>query len=98
MPIFVMIGHDGPDGARRRDAHRQRHVDHLNRLDGEGRIVFAGPIRNEANDASVGAVIVFEASDLNEAREIVDRDPFVSGGVFERLTVAPFKQVLPKPP
>jgi uncharacterized protein YciI len=96
VPLFVMIGLDGPDGAERRNEHRARHVAHIEALDREGRIVLAGTPRNDADDASVGAVILFEARDLDEAREVVNRDPFVTGGVFESLTVAPFKRVFPK--
>ncbi len=96
MPLFVMIGWDGPDGAARRDHHREQHLAHIHELEHEGRITFAGPIRNDANDRSIGAVIVLEAADLDEARTIVDRDPFVVGGVFEKVTVRPFKQVIPE--
>ncbi|MFQ5806683.1 MAG: YciI family protein [Phycisphaerae bacterium] len=96
MPLFVMVGHDGSGGAERRNRHRAEHVAYIEALDREGRIALAGPIRNEANDASVGAVIVFEARDLAEARDIAGRDPYVLGGVFESLTVAPFKRVFPK--
>lgn len=96
MPLFVMIGLDGPDGAARRDQHRAAHVAHIDALDREGRIKLAGTPRSDSNDASIGAVIIFEAQDLEEAREIANRDPFVAAGVFESLTVAPFKQVYPK--
>jgi uncharacterized protein YciI len=98
VPLFVMIGHDGPDGAERRDQHRAEHVAHLEALDREGRIVLAGTPRNDNNDASVGAVIIFKADSLEDARDLVSRDPFVLGGVFEALTVAPFKHAYPKEP
>jgi len=91
-----MIGLDGPEGAERRNKHRPQHVAYIEALDREGRIVLAGTPRNDANDVSIGAVILFEARDLDEAREIVSRDPFVAGGVFESLTVAPFKRVFPR--
>ena len=93
-----MIGHDGPDGAERRDQHRAQHVAHLEALDREGRIVLAGTPRNDNNDASVGAVIIFEADNLEDARDLVRSDPFVVGGVFESLTVAPFKHAYPREP
>ena len=91
-----MIGHDRPDGAERRDQHRAQHVAHIEALDREGRIVLAGTPRNDNDDASVGAVIIFAADSLEDARNLVNRDPFVTGGVFESLTVAPFKRVYPK--
>jgi uncharacterized protein YciI len=96
MPLFVLIGHDGPDGPARRNEHRAAHVAHVEALDREGRIVLAGTPRNDSDDASIGAVILFEARDLEQAREIAGRDPYVRGGVFESLTVAPFKRVFPR--
>jgi len=97
MPLFVMIGHDGPDGVERRNRHREAHVGYWADRDARGQVTLAGPIRDDANAASVGAVIVFEAADLAGARAIVEGDPFVSGGVFASLIVAAFRQVFPKP-
>ncbi|MGB2986462.1 MAG: YciI family protein [Phycisphaerae bacterium] len=92
-----MIGWDGRDGARLRELHRERHVAYVYGLAEQGHVVFAGPIRNEAGDQSIGSVIVLEAADLPEARSLVERDPYVTGDVFESITVNPFKQVIPEP-
>jgi uncharacterized protein YciI len=67
-------------------------------MDEQGRVVMAGPVRNAENDTSIGAVIVFEADSLEEARQLVADDPYVTAGVFESLMVAPFKHVFPKTP
>ena len=91
-----MIAHDGSDGTTLRSRHRERHVAHVTELDRAGRLVLAGPIRDDANERSIGAVIVFEAADLQDARALVDSDPYVAGGVFESVTVQPFRQVFPK--
>lgn len=98
MPLFVLIGHDGPDGAARRGRRRAEHVAYWTALNEAGRVTLAGPIRDDSNEASVGAVIVFEAAELAEARDVVQRDPYVAGGVFKFLTVAPFNHVFPKKP
>ncbi len=97
MPLFVMIARDGPEGAARRGTHREGHMAHIRKLEGEGCIAYAGPIRDDANTQSTGAVVVLSAANLDEARRIVNQDPFVSGGVFESLSVHPFKQVIPEP-
>ena len=98
MPQFVIIGWDGFDGAAQRDQRRERHIAYVEALYRNGRIVLAGPIRNDADDDSVGVVIIVEAADLDEARGIADGDPYVTGGVFETITVSPFKQVFPEKP
>lgn len=97
MARFVMIGWDGPQGGERRDRHREQHVDHVRTLERDGRAVFAGPIRDDENQHSIGVLMVLESPSLDEARELIDRDPYVAGGVFESIIVKPFKQVIPEP-
>ncbi len=94
--LFVMIGRDGPDGAERRNQHRAAHVAYLETLHRAGRIAFAGPMRNPSNDCSVGAVIVLHAATIDEARRLVDEDPFVAGGVYSSWSLDPFRQAYPK--
>ena len=97
MPYFVMIGHDGPDSDRLRAAHREAHVAHVSALNDAGRIACAGPIKSDDGERSTGAVIIFEAGSLDEARQLVDRDPYVIGGVFETFSVNLFRVVFPEP-
>lgn len=95
MPLFVFIGHDGPDGATRRQANRERHVAHLDALDRAGRLVYGGPIRDAA-DRSIGAVLVLDATDLAAAQALVDQDPYVAGGVFARVELNRFVRAFPR--
>ncbi len=97
MPTFIMIAWDGPDGVERRKRHRDAHLKHVSALRSEGKIVFAGPIRDDSETHSIGAVIVIETESLGEARAMVDRDPYTTGGVFENIVVKPFRQVIPDP-
>lgn len=97
MPLFVMIGWDGPQGAELRAKHRDAHVAYVTGLHERGSVQFAGPIKSDSGETSIGAVIVYKADDLAAARELVDADPYVSAGVFQALTVNPYKQVFPSP-
>ena len=94
MPLFAFIGHDGPRGAELRKLHRPAHLEEP--LDAAGRIRFAGPLLDESG-APVGSVIVFEADDLESARAIAARDPYVVQGIFERYQVHGTLAVFPKP-
>jgi uncharacterized protein YciI len=95
MPLFVFIGHDGPDGAARRQANRARHVAHLESLDRAGTLVYGGPIRDAA-DRSIGAVVVLDAPDLAAAQALVDQDPYVIAGVFARTELHRFVRAFPR--
>ena len=96
MPLFVILGHDGPRGAERRPEVRPRHLDHLRPLDREGRVLVAGPLFADDGRTPRGSLIVLEAPDLDAARELAARDPYVVEGVFDRYEVRPFTRVFPE--
>ncbi len=96
MPLFVVIGRDGPHGLERRPAVRPRHLEHLRPLDRTGRVVIAGPLLADDAKTPLGSLIVLEAASLEEAREIAARDPYVVEGVFDRYEVRPFVRVFPE--
>jgi uncharacterized protein len=88
--LFVIIGHDAPDGATKRPAVRPAHLAHLEPLAKAGRIKLAGPFLDKT-----GSLIVLEAESLAEVWGLVARDPYVTEGVFNRVDVKPFTAVLP---
>ncbi|MFM8411030.1 MAG: YciI family protein [Alphaproteobacteria bacterium] len=96
MPLFVIIGHDGPRGAERRPEVRPRHLEHLRPLDREGRVLVAGPLFADDGKTPRGSLIVLEAPDLDAVRELAARDPYVVEGVFDRYEVHPFTRVFPE--
>jgi hypothetical protein len=95
MATFVYIGHDGERGLELRPAVRDRHLAHIHDLDAQKRIVFAGPLRDEQG-SPCGSVVVFEADDLESAREVAERDPYLREGVFERVDVHESLMVFPR--
>jgi len=96
MPFFVMIGRDGPRGGSLRPSVRPRHLAHLEPLDRESRIVFAGPVFADDGTTPQGSVVVFEAASLDEARALAARDPYVVEGVFASHEVRPTARVFPR--
>jgi uncharacterized protein YciI len=95
MPLYVLIGRDGPHGLELRKIHREAHLQKLRPLSVQGRVKFAGPLRNEAGEPQ-GSVIVFEAADLGEAKAIAAADPYTTSGVFETVEVFETMQVFPE--
>jgi uncharacterized protein YciI len=88
--LFVIVGHDAPDGAQKRPAVRPAHLEHLAPLANAGRIKLAGPFLD-----GTGSLIVLDADSLADVWKLVGRDPYVTEGIFNRIEVKPFKQVLP---
>lgn len=97
MPLYVIIGHDGPDALARRPEVRPRHLEHLRPLDRAGRVLIAGPLFADDEKTPRGSMIVLEAASLEEARALAARDPYVVEGVFARHEVLPFTRVFPEP-
>jgi uncharacterized protein YciI len=97
---FAIIGTDVPESLERRLAARAAHLERLNQLKDEGRLLLAGPFPAvEAIDPGpagfTGSLIVAEFDSLADARSWAQADPYVSAGVYASVTVKPFRKVLP---
>ena len=98
--LYAIIGDDAPGSLENRLAARPAHLARLDALQQDGRLVLAGPFPaidspNPGPAGFSGSLIVAEFESLEAARTWAKADPYVSAGVFERVTVKPFKKVLP---
>jgi uncharacterized protein YciI len=94
MPLFALVGRDGPDAPALRKRHRPAHLESLRPLARTGRVRFAGPLLEAG--APVGSLVVFEAPDLAAARAIAVSDPYVVHGVFATHELHETRDVLPE--
>jgi uncharacterized protein YciI len=98
--LYVIIGEDRPGTLDQRMAARPAHVARLQALQGEGRLILAGPCPaidspDPGPAGFSGSVIVAEFASLEAAHSWADADPYVAAGVYEKVTIKPFKKVLP---
>lgn len=98
--LYAIISQDIPHSLERRMAARPAHLQRLQALRDAGRLVLAGPhpaIDNEDPGAAgfSGSLVVAEFASLSEAQAWAEADPFTTTGVYEKITVKPFKKVLP---
>ncbi len=98
--LYAIIAEDEPGSGEARARVRPEHLARLNVLQGEGRLVLAGPFpavdcEDPGTAGVTGSLIVAEFDSLENATEWADRDPYVSAGVYRRVTVRPFRRVLP---
>ncbi|WP_213937137.1 YciI family protein [Pseudomonas sp. dw_612] len=98
--LYAIVATDVANSLEARLANRPAHLERLNQLKSEGRIVLAGP--NPAVDSNdpgaagfTGSLIVAEFESLAAAQAWAEADPFVTAGVYANVSVKPFKQVLP---
>ena len=98
--LYAVIGEDIENSLKVRLETRPAHVDRLEILKSEGRLVLAGPhpaVDNEdpGEAGFTGSLIVAEFESLEAAQSWADADPYLAAGVYARVTVKPFKKVLP---
>jgi uncharacterized protein YciI len=89
--LFVIIGHDGPDGAALRPKVRPAHLENLRPLVSAGKVKIAGPF----SDGS-GSLIIVDMENEAAAIAFANSDPYTTSGVFARVEVKPFRQVFPE--
>lgn len=97
---YVIFSEDVDDSLSRRQGARPRHLERLERLRDEGRLLVAGPCpavdSDDPGPAGFSAsVVIAEFDSLDSARAWADSDPYVEAGVYRAVTVKPFKAVLP---
>lgn len=97
---YAIMSEDIEDTLEKRLAARPDHIARLHRLAEEGRLLIAGP--HPAVDAPdpgpagfTGSLVVAEFESLDDAQAWADEDPYVAAGVYGKVTVKPFKLVLP---
>lgn len=98
--LYAILGRDRPGSLEARLAARPAHLERLQALLAEGRLILAGPLpaidSPDPGDAGFqGSLLVVEFESLDAARAWADADPYVAAGVYAAVEVFPFKRVLP---
>lgn len=97
---YAIICEDVADSLALRQQARPAHLERIAQLVDEGRLLTAGPHpaldTEEPGEAGfTGSLIIAEFNSLEAATAWADSDPYVNAGVFRKVTVKPFKPVLP---
>jgi len=98
--LYAIIGEDRSGTLAQRMAARPAHVERLQALQAEARLILAGPCPaidspDPGPAGFSGSIIIAEFASLDAAKTWADADPYVAAGVYETVTVKPFKKVLP---
>lgn len=98
--LYAIISQDIENSLEKRLSVRPAHVERLQTLKEQGRLILAGPHpaidNNEPGPAGfTGSLIVAEFESLEAAQSWADSDPYIEAGVYDSVIVKPFKKVLP---
>lgn len=96
--LYAIISEDHPGTLAQRLAARPDHLARLEALREAGRLTLAGPhpavdSDNPGDAGFSGSLVVAEFPSLDQAQQWADADPYLSAGVYARVTVKPFKRV-----
>ena len=98
--LYAIITQDVENSLQARLKARPDHLARLQSLQDEGRLLLAGPHpaidSNDPGEAGFsGSLVVAEFDSLEAAQSWADADPYITAGVYQQVTVKPFKQVFP---
>jgi len=97
---YAIISEDVENSLGKRASARPAHLDRLHKLRDNGRLLIAGPhpavdSEDPGTAGFSGSLVVAEFDSLTSAEAWADDDPYMAAGVYAKVTVKPFKKVLP---
>jgi uncharacterized protein YciI len=98
--FYAIIAEDVANSLKKRLAARPAHLERLNALLNEGRLILAGPhptidTEDPGEAGFSGSLIVAEFKSLEDAEAWAADDPYQHAGVYASVAVKPLKKVLP---
>lgn len=97
---YAIISEDVEDSLPLRAGAREAHLARVQELVDDGRVLIAGP--HPAIDSEdpgpagfTGSLVILEFPSQADAEAWAAADPYVAAGVYAKVTVKPFKKVLP---
>ena len=78
---ILKSGSYAPDEKTIRDSLFRGHMNNIDRLVREGKMIIAGPLGK--NDKNYRGLFIFDVKDTEEAKKLVATDPAVKAGVFD---------------
>lgn len=95
---YVIFSQDVENSLEKRLSVRPAHLERLQTLQNEGRLLTAGPMPaidsdNPGEAGFTGSTVIAEFESLAHAQAWADADPYIEAGVYQNVTVKPFKKV-----
>ncbi|WP_165311102.1 YciI family protein [Vibrio ziniensis] len=95
---YVIFSQDVENSLEKRMGVRAAHLERLQALQDEGRLLTAGPMpaidsENPGEAGFTGSTVIADFNSLEEAKTWADADPYVAAGVYANVIIKPFKKV-----
>jgi uncharacterized protein YciI len=92
MPQFLILADDykDPDALSRRLSVRETHLQRMREERIKGNFVIGGAKLNEQGNMH-GSMLVVQLENEEEVKQWVEKDPYVTGKVWEKIEILPFR-------
>lgn len=95
---YVIFSQDIENSLEKRMSVRPKHLERLQALKDEGRLLTAGPMPaidsdNPGEAGFTGSTVIADFNSLEDAQAWAAADPYVDAGVYASTIVKPYKQV-----
>ncbi len=94
--FFFIHSVDKPGHAEVRARTRPAHLDYMKGC--AEKVLVAGPTLADDGQAMTGSVFIIEAEDREAAEAFAQDDPYCQAGLFESVTIEPWKKVFFRSP
>jgi uncharacterized protein YciI len=97
---YAIISEDHPNSLPLRKQARPAHLERLEILKSQGRLLVAGPFpaidAEDPGDAGfTGSLVIAEFDSLEAAQDWAATDPYVQAGIYQNVMVKPYRKVMP---
>lgn len=91
--MFAVHCKDKPGHLQTRLDNRAAHLEYMKaNID---KIVIGGPLQTDDRQGMIGSLLVLDFPDRAQLDAFLAADPYAKAGLFESVTVTPFKKVFP---
>lgn len=99
MPLFVLSCTDHEGTVEKRLATRPQHIERLQKLNDEGRLIVAGAMPKDPADPQAGfygstMIVDFDSREALDAW--LEEEPFLKAGVYAHIDIKPFNKAFPQ--
>ncbi|MBK0065140.1 MULTISPECIES: YciI family protein [unclassified Acinetobacter] len=99
MPLFVVTCTDNDGTLEKRLAIRPQHIERLQKLDDEGRLIVAGAMPKDPTNPQAGfygSTIIVDFDNREALDTWLKDEPFLLEGVYGKIEVKSFNKAFPK--
>jgi uncharacterized protein YciI len=89
---FLLLAYDGTDvvALERRIKVRDEHFSRISLLKKAGEFILGGAILDDGGKM-IGSMIVYDFPDMQSMEESLKDEPYITGGVWEKIEIKPFR-------